>query len=157
MKVKISKKILCIFACSCLLICSFAMPVLAEGQDGLTFTAQYDSETTTGDNITQSGPLTIECHLQARMGYSKANYKVIIYAPSNVVGISINDMAVLEGNAVQLNGSVGEVEQGTGRFESITVKVTLYYSDGSTYQSYETIDVNHWCGAMHPIGSNCTP
>lgn len=108
-------------------------------------------------NVTHSGPLTIEAHLLSRLGYPRAYYTVIIYAPSDVVGIRINDMDVLEGNAVQLEGAVSEVESGTGDFGSITVKVTLYYSDGSTYMSYETINVSHRCGVTHSIGDNCTP
>lgn len=149
MKTKNAKRILCGCMSALLLACSPSVVAMAADTD-VAVTAS------TGSNVVQSGPLTIESHLQARMGYTSAYYTVYIYAPSDVVGISINDMDILEDNAVVLNGSVNQVGTGTGVFEDVTVKVTLYYANGSTYTSYETIDVNHWCAIHHPASDHCT-
>lgn len=143
------KRILCGCMSAMLLACTPSVAALAADTD-VAVTASV------GSNVVQSGPLTIESHLQARMGYPQAYYTVYVYAPSDVVGISINDMDILESNAVILQGAVNQVGTGTGVFENITVKVTLYYADGSTYTSYETIDVNHWCAVHHPASDHCT-
>ncbi len=150
------KQALCAGLCAALLAGN-AMPAMAA--DLCVGKAQPAAETynVMPSNVTQSGPLTIESHLQARMGYTTAYYTVYIYAPSDVVGIQINDMAVLDANAVKLTGSVREVRPQTGDFGSITVKVTLYYANGSTYSSYETINVNHWCVGTHANPEHCTP
>lgn len=150
------KQALCAGLCA-VLLAGNAMPAMAA--DLCVGKAQQAAGTydMSPNNLTYSGPLTIETHLQARMGYTTAYYTVYIYAPSDVVGIQINDMAVLDANAVKLTGSVREVRPQTGDFGSITVKVTLYYANGSTYSSYETIDVSSWCPGNHVNPEHCTP
>lgn len=152
MKAKNLRTIVCVIACAMLVACTFAVNAFAAE----TTPEQADLESTMPVNISQSGPLTIEKHLKARLGYPEAYYTVYIYAPSDVVGIQINNMNILWENSVILTGTVTETERGTGIFEPISVRVTLYYDDGSTYESYETIDVNHRCGT-HPNSPNCTP
>lgn len=152
------KKLLCVFSSVALLSCSLVIPAFAEGGDLAVSNVTEAVVQSVGEepNVTHSGPLTIESHLKARMGYPLAYYSVYLFAPAEVVGIQINDMDILAGNSVMLSGEVREITQGTGRFENITVKVTLYYADKDPYISYETIDVNHWCGTTH-FNERCTP
>lgn len=153
------KKLFCVFSASMLLSCGLVLPALAHEEGLNTVSVSETAVQNEGEesNVTHSGPLTIESHLKARLGYSKAFYSIYLYAPDDVVGIRINDMDILNGNSVMLSGEVQEVEQGTGRFQDVTVKVTLYYEDRAPYISYETIDVNHWCGVMHTMSEHCTP
>lgn len=109
-------------------------------------------------NTEYRGPLTFESHFQSRGGYPVAYYSIYLYAPSDVVGIRINDMDIMTGNSVKLSGSVGKDTVNSAFFEKVTFKIALYYDDKAPYITYETIDVqNYRCGmGNHMNPEHCT-
>lgn len=146
MKRKVIVKLAC--ALTCIAMMTGAASATASAAEKTAPAAALQQDSSSYSNLYYRGPLTFETHLQARMGYSTAYYTVYLYAPYNVVGISINDMPIASGNSLSLSGSVKQVVGSS--YEDITVKVTLYYEDGSTYSSYETVDVSStWCPFNH--------
>lgn len=147
---KLLKKAMCILSCAALLTCATA-PAFAASTSG-------DSAVVYADNDYQyeyRGPLTIEGHLAARIGYSVAAYHFYIYAPSDAVGIQINDMPIATTNAIMVNGGAEFHPDGTS-FGDVTFKITVYYSDRAPYTTYETFDLDsYWCGVEHPLSDHC--
>lgn len=144
---KLLKKILCVLSCVALLTCAVTSVSAASAQ---TNTPSQGSSTEI------RGILTIDGHLFARIGYSYANYHFDITAPSDAVGIQINDMPIATTNALTVQGSAHEVTPGTGDFGDITIKITVFFTDRAPYITYETFDLNSfYCGASHPLGADC--
>lgn len=149
---KLFKRILCVLSCAALLTCATAPAFAAStSEDNAVSTlndygAPYEYET--------RGPLLINGHLFARMGYETANYHIYISDP-DAVGIRINDMPIATTNEVVVYGTAQEIGL-TGDFGDITVKITVFYEDRAPYTAYETFDLNsYYCGRDHALTDRC--
>ncbi len=144
---KLIKKILCVLSCVALLTCAVTSVSAASVQ---TDTLSQGSSTVI------RGILTVDGHLNARLGYDVASYHFDITAPADAVGIQINDMPIATTNALTVSGTANEVTTGTGDFGDITIKITVFFTDKAPYIAYETFHLSDfYCGASHPIGPNC--
>lgn len=146
---KLLKKVACILSCAALLTCATA-PVFAAStsEDNAVVHSENEYEYET------RGPLLINGHLFARMGYETANYHIYISDP-DAVGIRINDMPIATTNEVVVYGTAQEIDL-SGDFGEITVKITVFYEDRAPYTAYETFDLNsYYCGRDHALTDRC--
>ena len=148
---KLFKRILCVLSCAALLTCATAPAFAAStSEDSAVVYSDNDYEYET------RGPLLINGHLHTRMGYETAYYDFFITAP-DAVGIQINDMPIATTNEVVAYGSAEEIRDSTYLdFGTITLKITVYYEDGTTYTAYESfVLTDYYCGREHAFTDRC--
>ena len=150
---KLLKKVACILSCAALLTCATAPAFAASTSEDSLIPPVSNNDESLYEYETR-GPLLINGHLFARMGYETANYHIYISDP-DAVGIRINDMPIATTNEVVVYGTAQEIGL-TGDFGDVTVKITVFYEDRAPYTTYETFDLNsYYCGRDHALTDRC--